>query len=69
MKKILKDLKECKTFYNFLVYVRDTEDLKLCSDNNWTWLEYKGVEVPGSGRERFINSSELTDLFTLAKLN
>lgn len=68
MEQIVKELKSCKTFYDFLVYIRDTEGLKLVQDNGWYWLEYNGEEIEGTGKERFTSSSEMNDLLWLAGL-
>lgn len=66
MEQILKELKACKTFYDFLVYIRDTRGLELVQDNGWYWLEYNGEEIEGTGKERFTSSSEMNDLLRLA---
>lgn len=68
MEEILNDLKKCKTLAEFLHYVRGTEDLELICDNGWSWLEYKGEEVPNSAKERFTKQSELDVLLTMAGL-
>jgi hypothetical protein len=68
MDKILKDLKGCKNFYEFLKYIRDTEGLTMVQDNGWYWLEYNGQEVEGTAKERFTSSSEMNDLMRLAGL-
>jgi len=68
MEQIIKDLKTCPTFYDFLVYIRDTEGLTMVNDNGWYWLEYHGEEVEGSAKERFTKSSEINDLMRLAGL-
>lgn len=68
MEQIIKDLKTQKSFYEFLVYVRDTEGLELIIDHNWSWLEYHGKEVEGSQKERFTRTSEMNDLLSLAGL-
>ena len=66
--EILKNLKACKNFYEFLKYIRDTEGLTMVQDNGWYWLEYKGEEVEGTAKERFTSSSEMNDLMRLAGL-
>ena len=66
--QILAELKQCKTFYDFLVYIRDTEGLKMAQDNGWYWLEYNGEEIEGTGKERFTSQSEMNDLMTLARI-
>ena len=68
MEQILKELKACKTFYDFLVYIRDTEGLEIVQDNGWYWIEYNGEEVEGTAKERFTSSSEMNDLLRLAGL-
>lgn len=68
MEQILKELKACKTFYDFLVYIRDTEGLEMVQDNGWYWLEYNGEEIEGTAKERFTSSSEMNDLLRLAGL-
>lgn len=68
MKKIITELKQQKTFFDFLKYIRDTENLIINQDNNWYWLEYKGEEVKGTAKERFTSSSEINDLIKLAGL-
>jgi hypothetical protein len=68
VERILVELKACKTFYDFLVYIRDTEGLELVQDNGWYWLEYNGVEIEGTGKERFTSSSQMNDLLRLAGL-
>lgn len=69
MKEIIRQLKKMKSHYDFLLFIRDTPGLSMEYDNNWTWLEYNGEEVPNSGKERFVHSSEMGDLFRLAGLN
>lgn len=66
MKDIIKGLKQCKTFREYLVFIRDTEGLTMCQDNGWYWLEYNGEEVEGSAGEKFISSSDMQDLMDLA---
>ena len=66
MEQVIKDLKTCQTFNDFLVYIRNTEGLTMVQDNGWYWLEYYGVEVEGTAKERFTNSSEINDLMRLA---
>ena len=68
MEQILKELKTCKTFYDFLVYIRDTDGLTMVQDNGWYWLEYNGEKVEGTVKERFTSSSEMNDLMLLAGL-
>ena len=68
MERIIKELKACTTFYDFLVYIRDTEGLAMVQDNNWYWLEYNGEEVAGTAKERFTSPSEIGDLLRLAGL-
>ena len=68
MEQIFSDLKKCKTLAEFLHYVRDTEGLELICDNGWSWLEYKGEEVPSSAKERFTRQSELDVLLKMAGL-
>lgn len=68
MEQIIKELNACKSFYDYLLYIRDTDGLKLCTDNGWYWLEYHGEEIPTSGREFFRNSSEMDALIELAGL-
>ncbi len=68
MEKIAADIKSCKSFYDFLVYVRDTDGLELLTDNCWSWLEFHGEMVEGSGKERFVCQSEVDDLLRLAGL-
>lgn len=68
MKQIIADLKKCKTLKEFLTYIRDTDDLKLVCDNSWSWLEYKGEEVPNSAKERFTSQSEIDVLLEMAGL-
>lgn len=67
--EIYNKLKQCKSFYDFLVYIRETDGLKLIQDNGWYWVEYNGEEIDGTGRERFTKSSEMDDLLKLAGLN
>ena len=69
MEEITKNIKQCKTFYDFLVLIRDTKNLKLINDNGWTFLEYEGVEIEGTSKERFNKSSEIDDLIKLSGLN
>jgi len=64
--KILKEIKDCKTFYDFLVYIRNTDRLTMRQDNGWYYLEYNGEEIEGTGKERFTRSSEMDDLMRLA---
>ena len=64
--KILKEIKDCKTFYDFLVYIRNTDGLTMHQDNGWYYLEYNGKEIEGTGKERFTRSSEMDDLMRLA---
>ena len=64
--KISKGLNACKTFYDFLVYIRDTEGLEMKQDNGWYWLEYNGEKVEGTGKERFTKPSEMNALLRLA---
>ena len=66
---ILRDLKKCQTLSAFLHYVRDTDGLTLNFDNGWSWLEYKGEEVPNSGKERFVKQSEIDVLIKMARLS
>lgn len=68
MEQILKGLKSCKNFYEFLKYIRDTEGLTMEQDNGWYWLEYNGQIVEGTAKERFTSSSEMNDLLQLAGL-
>tara|TARA_R110000868_G_scaffold76573_6_gene220187 strand:- start:16126 stop:16503 length:378 start_codon:yes stop_codon:yes gene_type:complete len=69
MEQIIKDLKTHPTFYDFLVYIRDTEGLMMVNDNGWYWLEYYGEEVEGSAKERFTKQSEINDLMRLAGIS
>ena len=64
--KILKEIKNCKTFYDFLLYIRNTNGLTMCQDNGWYYLEYNGEKIEGTGKERFTCSSEMYDLMHLA---
>lgn len=66
MEEIIKGIKSCKTFYDFLVYIRDTEGLVMVQDSGWFWLEYKGEQVELSAKERFTTASEIDDLMRLA---
>ena len=66
MENIVKGLKEQKTFYEFLKYIKETDGLSMVQDNGWFWLEYKGIEVENSAKERFTNSTEMDDLMRLA---
>ena len=66
MEQILNNLKKCKTLAEFLHYVKETKELALVFDNNWSWLEYKGEEVPNSAKERFTKQSELDVLLKMA---
>lgn len=68
MEKIRQELKRCKTFYDFLLYIRDTPGLEMVHDNGFYWLEYNGEEIEGSGKERFTSSREMNDLLRLAGL-
>ena len=68
MEQILIDLKKCKTLAEFLHYVRDTDNLEIVCDNGWSWLKYKGEEVPNSSKERFTKQSELDVLLEMAGL-
>jgi len=63
---VQKGLRSCKTFYDFLVYIKETEGLKMVQDNGWYWVEYKGECLEGTGKERFTSSSEMNDLMRLA---
>ena len=67
-KKILGDIRNCKTLSEFLHYVRDTDGLELIHDNGWSWLEYNGEEIVGSEKERFTKSSEIDVLLEMAGL-
>jgi hypothetical protein len=66
---ITKRLKACKTFYEFLIYIRDTEGLKMVQDNGWFWLEYNGEKIEGTEKERFTSASEIDVLMRLSGLN
>ena len=66
--QIIKEIRNCKTFYDFLIYIRDTKGLELCFDNGFSWLEYNGVEIECSGKERFVKSDEMIDLLRIAGL-
>jgi len=68
MNEVLKKLKSCKTFYDFLVAVRDINGLELRQDSGWYWLEYNGKIIEGSEKERFTCESEMNDLLRLAGL-
>jgi len=68
MKKIIEELKQHKTFFDFLKYIKDTESLIMTQDNGWYWLEYKGEVIEKTEKERFISSSEMDDLMKLAGL-
>jgi len=69
MKKIIEGLKQQKTFFDFLKYIRDTKNLKMIQDTGkWCWLEYKGEIIKGTEKQRFISASEMDDLMKLAGL-
>lgn len=65
---IIANLKNCKTLKEFLIYIRDTEDLNLICDNGWSWIEYKGREIPNTSKERFTSQDEINVLLDLAGL-
>jgi hypothetical protein len=66
MEEIIKRLKQFQTFKEYLEYIKATDGLRMCQDNGWYWLEYKGEEVEGSAGEKFISSSDMQDLMNLA---
>jgi len=68
-KNLMDEMKKCKTFYDFLVFVKHTKGLKMVQDNGWYWLEFLGEEIEGSAKERFTRSSEMDDLMSLAGIN
>ena len=65
-KDLMNEMKKCKTFYDFLKFVRDARGLEMVQDNGWYWLEFLGEKIEGSGKERFTSSSEMDDLMKLA---
>lgn len=67
-KEIINELKLCKTFGDFLIFVRDCEGLELVTDGFWSWLEYKNQEIEGTGKERFTSSTEIESLLKIAGL-
>ena len=68
MEDVVKILKECTTHIDFLVAVKNTVGLCMLNDNGWYWLEYDGIKVPNSEKERFTKSSEMDDLLMIAGL-
>jgi len=68
MEEIRQRLKRCNTFYDFLLFIRDTPGLEMIQDNGWYWLEYNGEQIEVSGKERFTSSGEMNDLLRLAGL-
>ena len=68
-KSIVDHLRTLTTFKEFLEYVINTEDLSLIlSVGNYSWLEYKGEEIEGTAKERFVSNRELSTLAELAGL-
>lgn len=65
---ILTELKKCDSFYDFLIFIKEFDGLELQMDGFWSWLEYKGEEIEGTAKERFVNSSELYVLLQIAGL-
>lgn len=63
-------LRKCKTHMDFLIAVRDTPGLNLIvdEDTGFSELQFKGVHVPGSLKERFKTASDINDLLILAEL-
>jgi hypothetical protein len=68
MEKVKSELRACKSFLEMLRYVRDNEKLSMVTDNGWSWIEFEGVKIEGSERERFKKQSEIDDLLFLAGL-
>lgn len=68
MADILKLLKQQKTHFDFLMTIKNTPGLTMLQDNGWFWLEFNGVEVPNSAKERFTKASEMDDLLLIAGL-
>jgi hypothetical protein len=66
MKDVLRELKKCETFAEFLKTIRESQELELGYDNGWTWIEYNGEEVEGTGKERFTSSSDILTLLNMA---
>lgn len=66
MEDIIKKLKNCKSFRQYLLFIKNTEGLVMVQDNGWFWLEFEGDIIEGSGSEKFTSSSDMNDLMAVA---
>lgn len=66
--EIFEMLKKEKTNISFLRLIKSLPKVELVYDGDWSWVEYMGEEIEGTGKERFSTTKEIRDLLTMAGL-
>jgi hypothetical protein len=52
--------------YKLLSLIRETPELDIETDAGWSWLTWNGIQIEGTGDERFTSQSEIDDLLYMA---
>jgi len=52
--------------YKLLSLIRETPELDIETDAGWSWLTWNGIQIEGTGDERFTSQSDIDDLLYMA---
>ena len=71
LEEATKQLKaaKAKSFFEYLKFIRDTQQLCMVQDNGWYWVEFEGEAMDGTAGELFTGRDEMNDLMMLAGIS